>query len=85
MHIESEKQQNELDGLSFNVLPLTVLLNRSGCSIFVECTFGDSWENFNHWIRTILLIHVGIFDDVSAVSEKTSAEEFVNHDDVDNL
>jgi hypothetical protein len=51
----------------------------------MEGTFGYARENFNHRIRTVLLVHVGKADDIRAVSEKTSAKEFVNHDDVDDL
>lgn len=62
-----------------------MLLNGTRRTIFVECTLRDAWENFNHRVRTVLLIHVGKAYDIGAISEKTSAKELVDHDDVDNL
>jgi hypothetical protein len=69
------------DGLNSPV----VFLNRSGRTIFVERTLRNSREDLNHRIRAILLIHVREADDISSICEKTSAEKFVDHDDVDNL
>jgi hypothetical protein len=64
---------------------LTVLLNRSGSSILVECTFGYAWKNLNHRIRAVLLIHVRVLDDVRSISEETAAQKFVYHYDIDDL
>ena len=66
------------------ILPV-MFLNRSWRSILVERTLGDSRENLNHRIWTILLIHVRETDDIGPISQKTSAEKFVDHDDVDDL
>lgn len=51
----------------------------------MERALCDAREDFNHRIRTVLLIHVRETDDIGAVSEKTSAQEFIDHDDVDDL
>lgn len=62
-----------------------MLLNRTGSSIFVERALGDSREDFNHRVGAVLLIHVGILNHVEAVREEASAEEFIDHDNVDDL
>lgn len=51
----------------------------------MERALCDARKHFNHWIRAILLIHVRETDDIGAVSEKASAQKFVDHDNVDDL
>lgn len=51
----------------------------------MERAFCDSWKDFNHRVASILLIHIRILDDIDSISEKTSAEEFIDHEDVDEL
>lgn len=64
---------------------LTMLLNGSWRSVFVECAFRDTGEDFNHGVAAILLVHVGVLDDIGSVSQETPAEEFINHNDVEEL
>ena len=51
----------------------------------MERAFRDSWKDFNHRVASILLIHIRIHNDIDSISEKTSAEEFIDHEDVDEL
>ena len=59
-----------------------VLLDAARASVFVEAALCQSREHLNHWIGTILLVHVGEFEDVSAVRQKRTAQELVHDDDV---
>lgn len=51
----------------------------------MECAFSDAREDFNHRVAAVLLIHVGVLDDIGSVSQETSAKEFIDHNDVEEL
>lgn len=60
-------------------------LDGTGRTKFVECTFGHSWENSYHGIRTIFLVHSGEFYDFCSVLEKGTVQKCVEEKYVAHL
>lgn len=61
-----------------------MLLDRSGGTKFVECTLRDPWEDLDHRVCPLFLVHVRELDDFRAVSQEGSSEERVQEENVAN-
>lgn len=61
-----------------------MLLNRPGRSVFVERALGHTWKNGNHRIRSIILIHVRHSQHIRTVRHERSAQETIDHHDIDD-
>lgn len=44
----------------------------------MEYTLGDSWENVDHWINTVILMGVSEFQYFGSIGHEFSVEEFVH-------
>ena len=44
----------------------------------VKITFGHSREDLNHWVASLLLVHVGEIDDAGAVVEESSTSKLID-------
>lgn len=61
-----------------------MFLNAARRSILVERAFGETRKDLYHRIRSVLLVHVWEVDNIGAVRQKGSAQEFVHKNDVHN-
>jgi len=55
-----------------------MLLHVSWRTISVERTLGHSWEDFDHWINSVLLISLRVPDNIPSICTEVSSEESVN-------